>query len=128
MDWLDVAKPSKEYTATATYYEDDIDDPSIGGQSFRYNYVDPLSKTYRMLFENIQSTDGEGECTIATVDKLPFSLGAYVKTQDGKYYQIKQALTDFSDAPKQALRILPIPVGTRYVIRMVRVDNPWGIT
>lgn len=128
MDWLDVAKPSEKYPATATYYEDDIDDPSIGGQSFRYDYVDPLSKTYRMLFGNIQSTDGEGECAIATVDKLPFTIGAYVKTQDGKYFQIKQVQQDFSSVPKQAMRILPVPVGTRYVIRMVRVENPWEIT
>lgn len=128
MDWLDIAKPSKEYTATATFYEEEMDDPSVGGQTFRYAYVDPLSHTYKRLFANIQSTADDGECAISTVDRLPYKIGGYVKTQDGRMFMIKQVEQDFSSAPKQAMRILPVPVGTRYVIRMVRVRDPWGIT
>lgn len=128
MDYLDLANPQRRFTASAYYYPQEVDSPDIGGARFTYEYVDPLSHTYRKLFGNIQSTQGEGEVTIRTNTRLEYARGAYVKTQDGKYFQIIQMMTDFSAANKQAMRLVPVPVSVEYVIRMVEVDDPWGIS
>jgi len=127
MDWLDLANPKARFTATALYFPQEVDNPSDGGQRFTYEYVDPLSYTYRRLFGNIQSTEGDGELTIRTETCLPYKQGAFVKTQDGKFFQIIQMQIDYATANKQAMRILPIPVSVQYVIRMVEVPDPWGI-
>lgn len=127
MDWLDIANPSPNFTAAANYYEQTIDDPSVGGQSFRFEYVEPLSNTYKRLFGNIQSTDTEGELTIRTNNHLPFRVESYIVFPDSRAFQIVQVMKDVQRAPKQALRLFPTPVGTEYVIRMVRIENPWGI-
>lgn len=127
MDWLDIAKPAAHFTAKAKYYEETVDDPSDGGQVFHYEYVDPLSHTYRRLFGNIQSTDTEGETAIRTNDALPYHRGAYIVFPDGRTFQIIQMSKDFQAAPKQAQRLFPTPVGTQYVVRMVQVENPWGV-
>ncbi len=128
MDWLDIAHPSPQFTAHAKYYEQTIDDPSIGGQPFRYENVDPFSHTYRRLFGNIQSTDNEGETAIRTNDRLPFHRGSYVILPDGRAFQIIQMMKDVQKASKQALRFFPTPVATEYVIRMVQVENPWEVS
>lgn len=127
MDWLDIANPKARFTASATYYEETVDDPSDGGQKFQYEYVNPFSNTYRRLFGNIQSTEGEGECTIRTDNQVKFKTSAYVILQDGRTFQIVQVEQDFAPASKQAMRILAVPASVQYVIRMVRVPNPWGV-
>lgn len=127
MDWLDIAQPSPRFTANAKYYEDTIDDPSDGGQEFHYEFVDPLSHTFRRLFGNVQSTDTEGETTIRTNDRLSFKRGAYIIFPDGRAFQIVQMMKDVQKVPKQAQRLFPTPVGTEFVIRMVQIDNPWGV-
>ncbi len=127
MDYLDLANPKSRFTASALYYPQETDSPDIGGKRFTYEYVDPLSHTYRKLFGNIQSTDGEGEAAIRTDTRLEYARGAFVKTQDGKFFQIIQMQIDYATANKQAMRILPIPVSVQYVIRMVEVPDPWGI-
>lgn len=127
MDYLEFANPKSRFTASALYFEHEVDDPTDGGQRFTYEYLDPLSHTYRKLFGNIQSTDGNGELAIRTGTRLPYKQGAYIKTQDGKFFQIIQMQEDFSAAKKQAMRILPIPVSVQYVIRMVQIEDPWEI-
>jgi len=127
MDWLDLANPKHRFTASAKYYAEPLNDPSDGAEEFSYEYVDPLSHTYRRLFGNIQSTQGNGEVAIRTDDQLEFKQGGFIMTNDGKTFQIIQKQQDFQTANKQALRIFGVPVSVQYVIRMVEVPNPWGI-
>lgn len=127
MDWLDFANPKARFTASAKYYETTVDSPEDGGQIFFYEYVDPLSFTYRRLFGNIQSTEGEGEVAIRTNDQLKFKRGSFIITQDGRRFQIIQKQQDFSSANKQAMRFLPVPVSVQFVIRMVEVPDPWEV-
>lgn len=127
MDYLDIANPKSRFTASATYYEETVDDPSDGGQRLQYEFVNPFSNTYRRLFGNIQSTQGEGECTIRTENQIDYKTGAYVVLQNGKTFEIVQVEQDFAPANKQAMRLLAVPASVQYVIRMVRIDNPWGV-
>ena len=126
-DALDILNPKGKFTASATYYDEDIIDPSIGGKQFNYEYINPYSNTYRRLFANIQSFDA-GNTAIRTNDCLPYKINGIVITQDGQAFRIVSVEKDFQSAPKQVLRLFGTPVAVQYVIRMVKDENPWGIT
>lgn len=48
-------------------------------------------------------------------------------TAEGTLFAITQAAKDFQSASKQALRLLGTPLGTEYVLRLVNVENAWGV-
>ena len=124
-DILDVMNPKPRFTATASYYAEPVDGPSDGAQQFSYEYVNPYSNTYRRLFSNIQGV--AGEVAIRTDDQLKFAVNGIVITQDGHAFKVLQVEKDYQAANKQVMRILGTPVSTQYVLRLVGVDNPWGI-
>ncbi|AWW06100.1 MAG: hypothetical protein [Caudoviricetes sp.] len=126
-DILDILNPHTQFTLSGTYYPERPDGPDVGGQQFNYEYVDPTTHTWRTLFGNIQVS--AGETAIRTDDQLSFKEGkGLVNLQDGSWYTIEQKATDYQSAPKQAFRVLPVPVGTQFVLRLVATEEPWGIT
>ena len=126
-DILDLLNPRTQFPLSGTYYPERPDGPDVGGQQFNYEYVDPSTKTWRTLFGNIQVS--AGETAIRTGDQLSFKTGnGIVRLQDGSWYTIEQKATDYQAAPKQAFRVLPVPVGTQYVLRLTALDEPWSIT
>lgn len=126
-DALDILNPKGKFTASATYYEEDFTDRSDGGNKFNYEYVNPYSNTYRRLFGNIQSFDA-GNTAIRTNDSLPYKINGIVVTQDGQAFRIISVEKDFQSAPKQVLRLFGTPVSVQYLLRLVKEENPWGIT
>lgn len=126
-DSLDLFTPRGRYTATGSYYKETFDSPEEGAQKFNYEYVDPLSRSYRRLFGNIQSFEA-GETAIRTNDQLDYKVGGVVVTQDGTIFLIQQVAKDFQDAPKQVLRLFGTPVSVSYVLRLsIDEDNPWEL-
>lgn len=125
-DSLDLMNPRGRYTATGSYYKERFDSPDEGSQQFNYEYVDPLSRSYRRLFGNIQSFDA-GETAIRTNDQLDYVVGGTIVTQDGQIFLIQQIAKDFQDAPKQVLRLFGTPVSVTYLLRLITIKNPWGI-
>ncbi len=124
-DILDILNPRTRFTATANYYSETMDGPDVGAQQFNYEYVNPFSNTYRRLFSNIQGV--AGEVAIRTDDQLKFKINGIVITQDGQAFKIIQIEKDYQAANKQAMRILGTPISTEYVLRLVSIDNPWGV-
>lgn len=124
-DSLDLFTPRSRFTATGKFWPDRPDSADEGGKAFNYEYVDPSSRSYRRLFGTMQAFDA-GEIVIRSNDLLPWDAEKYFMTADGALYRVLQAQKDYSVAPKQAMRTLGTPLGTQYVIRGVRVDNPWG--
>lgn len=124
-DILDIMNPKTTFTATANYYPEPVDSPNDGAQQFNYEYVNPYSNTYRRLFANVQGV--AGEVAIRTSDQLKYKINGIVITQDGQAFKIIQIEKDYQAAQKQAMRILGVPVSTQYVMRLVSIDNPWGV-
>ncbi len=124
-DILDILNPKERFTLTGKYYAERPDSPDIGAQEFNYEYVDPYTKTWRTLFGNIQAS--AGETAIRTDDQIKFKINGIVITQDRQAFKIIQIEKDYQAANKQVMRIFGTPVSTQYVIRLVSVDNPWGI-
>ena len=110
-DILDVLNPKQRFTLTGKYFSERPDGPDVGGEEFNYEYVDPYTKT-----------------AIRTDDQLSFKEGiGMVVLQDGTAYLIHQKMTDYSAAPKQSCRVLPVPIGTEYVLRLTAIEEPWGV-
>ena len=123
---LDLNAPRAQYTARGSYYKHEPNDLTEGAQPFNYEYIDPLSKTFRRLYGNYQSFSA-GELAIRTRDRLEWKVNAFVETSDGAMYVITDIQQDFSSAPKQAFRIAGMPVGVEWVLRLMPYQNPWGI-
>lgn len=124
-DILDIMNPKSKFTAAASYYPEPVNGPDVGAQQFNYEYVNPFSNTYRRLFANIQGV--AGEVAVRTDDQIKFKINGIVITQDGQAFKIIQIEKDYQAAQKQVMRILGTPVSTQYVMRLVSVDNPWGV-
>lgn len=125
-DALDILNPKGRFTATASYYPEECDDPSLGAQKFNYEYVSPYSRAWKILFGNIQSFDA-GETAIRTNDNLGFKVNGIVITQDGNAFRIVSIEKDYQSANKQVMRIFGTPVSVQYLLRLVSDENPWGI-
>ena len=91
---------------------------------FEFEYVDPSSWSYRQLIANLVDTEA-ADVSIKTKDKF-FKVGKYI-TIEGKLYKIVSVLQDHSSAARESAAFLPIPVGIDYVIRLVEMENPWGL-
>ena len=124
-DTLDLMNPKTRFTATGSYYIEDMDGTVDGAQQFNYEYVNPFSNTYKRLFANVQGS--AGEVAIRTDDQLKFAVNATVITQDGQAFKILQVEKDYQAANKQVMRLFGTPVSVEYVLRLVRIENPWGI-
>jgi hypothetical protein len=93
------------------------------GEDFDYEIVDPTTWRYKQLFNNV--TDSEyGGLSIKSCDALPWRPKAYVATDDGRLYIITEVVEDTAAAQKEAARLMPIPIGTEYVMRLLEIENP----
>lgn len=124
-DILDVMNPRTRFTATANYYEEPFNGPDVGAKQINYEYVNPYTNTYRLMFANIQAS--AGDVAIRTDDQCKFKIDGIIVTQDGRAFRIIQVETDYQAANKQAMRVLGVPVSTEYVLRLISDDNPWRI-
>ena len=138
LDILDILEGRAEQTAPGTYYPDAPDSilyptsaAQLGekstGYPIDYEYVDPASWSYRTLFSSIM--DGASSVIgIKTRDQFDYKVGGYIVLTDGSLCQITAFSKDVRAAQKGALRYGAAPIGTEYVLRLVSVDNPRGVT
>lgn len=124
-DILDLLNPKSKFTSTGKYYKERPLSPDLGTEHFNYSYESRYSNTYRRLFANVQGI--EGQTVIRTDDQCHFKVHGFIITQDGKAFEILQAEKDYQAASQQALRLFGTPVSTEYVLRLMEIDNPWGI-
>lgn len=137
MDYLDLMQGRYYQTRTGKYFErlpearlfiessSDIDAAAVG-VPFDYEVVDPFEYQYKHLLQNVIDNDG-AIGTIKTREQLNFKNRSYIVTMEGEMFQIVSITPDTRAAQREAARILPIPLGTEYIIRFVEVDNPRGL-
>ena len=66
--------------------------------------------------------------SLKTKTPLEWKVNGYVSTQDGEFFQITEIITDGQTREnEEALRLFKKALGREYTIRLLRVDNPWGI-
>lgn len=133
MDILDILEGKYYKTHSGTYYKKlpetaRFDTPeslykSEVGVWFDYEIIDPSSWQYRNLLGNLIERDASFT-TIKTCEALDFRAGEFIVADTCKLYQIYSVTEDTSAASREAARLLPIPIGTEYLLRLVEVENP----
>ena len=93
------------------------------GEDFDYEFVDPTSWNYKKLFGNLTELE-YANASIKSRDALDWKVKGYVVLEDGRLYIISFVAEDTMAAEREAARLMPIPVGTEYILRLVEVENP----
>lgn len=128
MDLLDILNPTRsKFSFTGSYYDTiDQTDPKRGAISIDYKFENPHSTTYKMLFSNVQDFDSTSTA-IRTNTSANFKTGSTIVLQDGEAYAIADIAKDYNTAPQQVFRILNASAGIEYVLRLVKIENPWEL-
>ena len=127
MDYLDFIRSTKaEEVLTGTYYVRRPLTTQDVGIRFNYDIVDESDRSYSTLLNNIEEVYEIQ--TIKTSDLKDVNVKGYVVTQDGVMWQVSGAIKRLiNQNSKQALRFLKRTNETEYIMRLVKVENPWGL-
>lgn len=126
MGILTFLTPKDDEFMTGYYYERRPVSPDDGRTIFQYSRLDPYSKTFDTQIGQMR-IDRE-TYSLKTKTNLKWKVKGYISTQNGNFFQIVEVLAN--DQPKSAeevLRLFKCSVQTEYTIRLIKVDNPWGI-
>ena len=111
---------------TGYYYERRPVSPEDGREVFTYSRLDPYSRVFDTQLGQMR-IDRE-TYSLKTKTNLSWKVKGYISAQNGKFFQIVEVLTN--EQPKgseDVLRLFKRAVETEYTIRLIKVDNPWGI-
>lgn len=124
MDFLDILDVKAEETFKGKYFKDRPQTPMDVATSFTYDVVDPNDRSYSKVLNNLEVD--RGTHSIKTNEFLDFKINGYVITHEGFMWQITSVQT-IPSKNKQAYRYLKRAVGEEYVLRLIQVENPWGL-
>ena len=130
MDFLDIMQGRLFNTYAGKYYEKlpdaTLDEEQDAAFQFDYEYIDMTSKTYKHLISNLTECDGVTSA-IKTNEQLKWRVGGFVILTDGRLCTIVSVNEDRTNASQEAGRLLAIPLGTEYILRLTEYENPRGI-
>ena len=137
MDYLDIATGKFFQTFTGVYFEEmpeailnttDLEQlyRHSAGTPFDYEYISPTEYRYRNLIGNLAETEA-ADATVKTVCPLPSRVGSYVLLMDGRLCTVISVTQDASAASREAARMMPLPPGTEFILRLTARENPRGI-
>lgn len=120
-----ITPKDKEYM-TGYYYERRPVSPDDGRMTFRYSRLDPYARVFDTALGQMR-LDRE-TYSLKTRIGLPWKVNGYISAQDGRFYQIVEILEDNQPrGSEEVLRLFKRAPETEYTIRLIKVDNPWGI-
>lgn len=137
MDFLDIMEGKYAKTHTGRYFErlpDTVTYPATiediynlsEGQDFDYEVVDPTAWRYKTLISNLEDTQA-ADATIKTCEALVWKVKKHVVLDTGRLMLIISVTEDVSAVEREAARLMPVPIGTEYILRLIEVENPWGL-
>lgn len=125
-DFLDLLHVKTEEVLKGTYYDRRPITPQDYGKTFDYDIMDEPRTAYYNMLGTLNTTMSTQ--TIKSTDDVGFKVKGYCVTQEGGLWQIEEIISRIvSPKSKQALRIIKTTIETEYVLRMIKVDNPWGL-
>lgn len=137
MDILDIYNGRYYNTYSGTYYKR-LPSPTLytsiddlynleAGVFIDYEILDPASREYRTIISNLIDTDTMN-VAIKTRDIEDYRSGEFIVLEDGRLYKIISVTEDTSAASREAARLFPVPLGTEYILRLLEIENPRGVT
>lgn len=123
--YFDFMLPKEQSFFTGTFYKRRPKTTADFGISFGYDLVDDKTHDKTNLIGALE-TDNE-RITIKTVEVIDFIVKGYIVTQDGDLWQIDSKTTRVHAEDKEAYRLWKKPYRRLTTLRLVRVQNPWGL-
>lgn len=126
MNYLDMLATKDDEYMTGYYYERRPVSPEDGRTTFTYSRLDSYSRVFDTQLGQMR-IDRE-TYSLKTKTNLDWKVKGYISAQNGEFFQIVEVLTN--DQPKgseDVLRLFKTAIQTEYTIRLIKVDNPWGI-
>ena len=124
--FLDFLTPKDDEYMTGYYYERRPVSPDDGREKFFYSRLDPYSKVFDTALGQLR-IDRE-TYSLKTRTGLNWKVKGYVSAQDGRFFQITEVLENNQPrGSEEVLRLFKRAPETEYTVRMIKVDNPWGI-
>ena len=129
MSVLDFMKPHDDEYMTGYYWEkaprpDQVQEQ--GRQTFHYSKTSARQRTFNTVMQNMR-LDTE-RYTIKTCDDCGFKANGYISTQNGLFWVIEEVMhAEQTAGNEEALLAWKNAVKTEFIIRLRRIDNPWGI-
>ena len=126
MGFLEMLAGKSDEFMTGCYYARRPSSGDDGAQRFSYSRLDPYYRSYDVEFGQMRID--KSTYSLKTKTPLEWKVNGYVSTQDGEFFQITEIITDGQTREnEEALRLFKKALGREYTIRLLRVDNPWGI-
>lgn len=95
-------------------------------QFFDYEVVNERDSNYANLLNTLEAP--ETLMTIKTSDKVEVDINYYITTQDGALWQVKGVVTKYyEEKSKQTLRFLRQAIDEAKIMRLIKIENPYGI-
>lgn len=123
---MDIMTPHPKQMCRGIYYATYPRTPNVAGQNFEYEYVDVTSWRYRTILTNVTANEATSAAIKTKID-FKWSVGGFIRTQDGRFYTIISVAQDYNAAPKQAFRMFGNPAGVEFVLRLAEKEEPWGV-
>lgn len=126
MGYLKFMTDRSEEVLTGNYYKTIPETQTEGGEKFSYKIVNQSDSSYAKLLDGIEAPIKT--MTISTDDVMGFAIKGYIVSQGGELWQI----TGIVEAPAnentlQALRKHTRTIQSRYIMRLIGIENPWEI-
>ncbi len=124
--FLDFMTPKDDEFMTGYYYERRPVSPDDGRQKFFYSRLDPYARVFDTALGTMRLD--RQTYSLKTRTNLDWKVKGYISAQNGRFFQIVEILEDEQvRGSEEVLRLFKRAPETEYTIRLVRVDNPWGI-
>ena len=126
MDLLDCLVVKDREELSGTYYKRRPKAVTDNGILFQYEIVNESDSNYAKLLDSIKTV--QSVQTIKTNDLCGFKIDGYICTQDGSLWVITGMIEKpATEGNRGALRFLKRAIEAEYIIRLMKVQNPWGL-
>ena len=125
-DFIDMIVNTGDEFLTGVFYHRRPVSPMDYGVTFRYKQLDPNSKVFDKVLGELRKDSAT--YAIKTNDDCKFKVGGYIRTQNDLLWEITTVITNEEvEGGNEALRWFKVAKNSEVSIRMVQVDDVWGI-
>jgi hypothetical protein len=126
MGYLKYMTDRSEEVLAGTYYKVIPQKPTDSGERLASKIVNQTDTNYAKLLDSLEAPIKT--MTISTDDRRGFEIKGYIVSQDGDLWQITGLVeAPANDNTMQALRRRVRTIQSRYIMRLIGVENPWEI-
>ena len=101
-------------------------DPDAVPVPFVYEVIDPSSYEYKHILQNVISGQA-ATLTIKTNQNKGWQTRSHVVTMEGELHLIVSVTPDTRAVTPEAAGMFAHPIGTEYILRLLKVENPRGL-